>query len=159
VETECQADWIMKMIDRYQTHNIKTFAPKQEAIDDFIAHKDWFMKGTVWNEPCRSWYKSNQANAPITALWPGSTLHYIEAMRELRLEDFDVQYTGNRFAWMGNGYSQTELDPTADWAFYIREHDDDEPLSLGARRRLMNKSGTVTSNAGVNFSGNREAKL
>ena len=149
---EAQADFMLKLIDRYQTHNIRTFAPTHEAVSDFIAHKDDFMTRSVWADPCRSWYK-NRPDGPITALWPGSTLHYIEAMMELRIEDFDIKYAGNRFAWLGNGYSQTELDPTADWGYYIREVDDDGPASRGGRRRLLTKSGTVQSNAGINFTG------
>jgi hypothetical protein len=150
---EAQADFMLKLIDRYQTHNIRTFAPTQEAVSDFIAHKDEFMARSVWADPCRSWYK-NRPDGPITALWPGSTLHYIEALMELRVEDFDIKYAGNRFAWLGNGYSQTELDPTADWGYYIREVDDDGPASRAGRRRLLTKSGTVQSNAGINFAGN-----
>ncbi|KAF1990549.1 FAD/NAD(P)-binding domain-containing protein [Aulographum hederae CBS 113979] len=151
---ECQADYICKLIDRYQTHNIRTFAPTKDAISDFVAHKDEFMKRSVWADPCRSWYKAGTQNPDtITALWPGSTLHYMEALAALRMEDYEVKYQGNRFAWLGNGYSQTELDDTADWAYYIREHDDGEPLSLDVRRRILNKSGTVASNVGVNFSG------
>jgi cation diffusion facilitator CzcD-associated flavoprotein CzcO len=150
---ECQADYMCKMIDRYQTHNIRTFAPKKEAIDDFIAHKDMFMKRTVWEDPCRSWYKAAGPEGKVTALWPGSTLHYMEALQELRLEDWDVKYEGSRYAYLGNGYSQTEIDPTSDWAYYIREHDDGEPLSLDGRRRLLNKSGTVQKNEVVSFTG------
>ncbi|CAI6334554.1 unnamed protein product [Periconia digitata] len=154
---EAQADYMCKLIDRFQTHNIATFAPKAEAVDDFIAHKNQFMNGTVWQDPCRSWYKAGKPNGPITALWPGSTLHYIEAMMEVRLDDWDVQYSGNRFAWLGNGYSQTELDPTADWAYYIREKDDDAPLSRRRKLQLINKSGTVSQvDSGVNFTGKRE---
>jgi len=48
-----QADYMCKLIDHWQTHNIKTFSPKREAVDDFIAHKDTFMQRTVWNDPCR----------------------------------------------------------------------------------------------------------
>ncbi|KAK0326392.1 hypothetical protein LTR82_002233 [Friedmanniomyces endolithicus] len=158
---ELQADYMCKLIDHWQTHNIKTFSPKREAVDDFIAHKDMFMQRTVWNDPCRSWYKSGLINAPITALWPGSTLHYIEALSTLRLEDFNVEYAGNRFAWLGNGYSQTELDDTADWAYYIRERDEGEWLSRGKRRRDLTGSGTVKKVKGVDFSGasGGEAKL
>ena len=112
---ELQADYMCKLIDHWQTHNIKNFSPKPQAVEDFIAHKNEFMKRTVWTDNCRSWYKQNQVDAPITALWPGSTLHYIEALTDLRMEDYDVEYAGNRFAWLGNGYSQTELDGTADW--------------------------------------------
>lgn len=148
----------MKLIDRYQTHNISTFHPKSEAVKEFIEFKDNFMKQTVWADPCRSWYK-NSPDGPITALWPGSTLHYIEALQELRLEDWEVKYVGNRYAWLGNGYSQTELDPTADWAYYIREGDDDEPISRGRRRKLLTKSGTVSAQQGVNFAGDVQAKI
>lgn len=159
---ELQADYMCKLIDHWQTHNIKSFAPKKQAVADFIAHKDAMMKNMVWNDPCRSWYKSGQIDAPITALWPGSTLHYIEALADVRMEDFNVEYAGNRFAWLGNGFSQTELDPTADWAYYIREYDDGEWLSRGKRRRELTKSGTVNrSQESVNFVGERtaEAKL
>ncbi|KAF2653519.1 FAD/NAD(P)-binding domain-containing protein [Lophiostoma macrostomum CBS 122681] len=149
---EQQADYMCKLIDRFQTNNIAQFAPKAEAIADFIAHKDQFMKATVWQDPCRSWYKQ-RPDGPITALWPGSTLHYIEALMEVRLDDWDIKYNGNRFAWLGNGYSQTELDDTADWGYYIRERDDDEPLSRKRKLQLINGSGTMSGNAGVSFSG------
>lgn len=152
---EAQADYMCKLIDRFQTHNIASFAPKPEAVDDFIAYKDAFMAKTVWQDPCRSWYKG-RPDGPVTALWPGSTLHYIEALLDVRHDDWDVRYAGNRFAWMGNGYSQTEVDTTADWAYYVRERDDDEPIARGRRVRAMNKSGTVEATEGVNFTGRRE---
>ncbi|KAK4941427.1 hypothetical protein LTR10_018696 [Elasticomyces elasticus] len=154
---EYQADWMMRIIDRYQVHNIKSFAPTTEAVSDFIKYKDEFMKKTVWADPCRSWYKANQADAPVTALWPGSTLHYIEALGEVRWEDFNVEYNGNRFAWLGNGYSQTELDQTADWAYYVRDHDDGEYFSRGRKREIITKSGTCSHDSGgVDFTGRQE---
>jgi hypothetical protein len=73
------------------------------------------------------------------------------------MEDFNVEYAGNRFAWLGNGYSQTELDDTADWAYYIREYDDGEWLSRGKRRRELTRSGTVKRTGGVNFTGASES--
>jgi len=147
---EAQVDWMCKMLDRYQTTNIKTFAPKEEAVKDFVAFKDHFMTRMVWADKCRSWYKQGP-QGQITALWPGSALHYMECMKELRMDDFDVTYAGNRFAWLGNGYSQTELDDTADWSYYIRDHDDSPPLSTAAQRKLLSKSGTVTSRTMVKY--------
>lgn len=132
---------MMKLIDRYQTHNIASFAPQPEAVTDFIEFKNRFMKDTVWADGCRSWYKPS-ADGPVTALWPGSTLHYMEAMDEVRWDDWNVRYQGNRFDWMGNGYSQTELDQTADWGYYIRDKDDGEYMSRGKKLRILNKSGT-----------------
>lgn len=134
-----------KLIDRFQSSNVATFAPKPEAVADFVAHKDVFMERMVWADPCRSWYKSGSIDGKITALWPGSTLHYLEALKDLRMEDWDVSYAGNRFAWLGNGFSQTELDSTADWAYYIRDEDDDGPLSTAGRRKALSKSGTCIS--------------
>jgi cation diffusion facilitator CzcD-associated flavoprotein CzcO len=150
---EAQADWMMAVIDRYQTSNIHSICPKREAVDDFLDWKNDFMKGTVWADSCRSWYKANQADAPVTALWPGSTVHYIEALSEVRWEDMEVKYNGNRYGWLGSGFSQCESDDTADWAYYIREHDDQEYQSKGKRREILTKSGTVSGRTAVNFVG------
>ncbi|KAI0976925.1 hypothetical protein F4678DRAFT_129251 [Xylaria arbuscula] len=147
---ETQVDWICRFIDQYQTTNIKMFVPKEEAVRDFIQYKDYFMNRTVWTDPCHSWYK-NRGDGKVTALWPGSTLHYVECMKKIRLDDFEVTYAGNRFAWLGNGYSQTELDETADWSYYICEEDNSSPLSTAGQRKLLTKSGTVQGRALVKF--------
>lgn len=149
---EAQADWMCKLIDRYQVNNIARFAPSESAVRDFIEYKDYFMQRTVWADQCRSWYKG-RPDGPILALWPGSTLHYIEAMMNVRFDDFDFKSSGNRFAYLGNGYSRCEVDQTADWAWYIRERDDDAPLTTNGRNRLISKSGTVTDREVSSWSG------
>ncbi|KAI0015716.1 hypothetical protein F4780DRAFT_773363 [Xylariomycetidae sp. FL0641] len=155
---EAQADWVCRALDRWQTTNVAAFAPKAAAVDEFARWRDWFMRRTVWTDACRSWYKDG-ATGQVTGVWPGSTLHYLECVREVRWEDFDVRYAGgNRFAWLGNGFSQTELDDSADWAFYIREYDDDPPLSTAGRRRLLSKSGTVTDRQIVDYAGGQAAQ-
>lgn len=36
-------------------------------------------------------------------------------LKNVRYEDYEITYkTGNRFAFMGNGYSQTEMDDNGD---------------------------------------------
>ncbi|KAI0799432.1 hypothetical protein GGR55DRAFT_668922 [Xylaria sp. FL0064] len=148
---ETQVDWICRLIDQYQTTNMKTFFPKEEAVRDFIQYKDYFMDRIVWTDACHSWYK-NRTSGRVTALWPGSTLHYVECMKNIRLDDFEITYAGNRFAWLGNGYSQTELDETADWSYYIRDQDDTLPLTTAGQRKLLTKSGTVNNRAMVHYS-------
>jgi hypothetical protein len=148
---ETQADYMLKMITRWQTENWTTFAPKMQAVDDFIAHKDHFMKRTVWEEQCRSWYKNNSASGKVSALWPGSTLHYIEAMKDVHFDDWDINYQGNRFAWLGNGYSQCELDDLADTGYYIRSEDDGPYLSRGKARKVETKHGMKIEKDGANF--------
>ena len=44
---ETQADHMLQLVDRYQTENIASFAPKPEAVDDFMAHTRAFMPRTV----------------------------------------------------------------------------------------------------------------
>lgn len=140
---EAQADYMLKWCDRWQTEMIHSFTPKLAAIEDFTEWTDNFMRDTIWASGCRSWYKSHTIDGRVSALWPGSSLHYFEALQYPRAEDWDISCKGNRFSWLGNGFSQTECDLTADWAYYIREEDNSPFLSKGKRRKIMTKSGTV----------------
>ena len=44
----------------------------------------------------------------ISALWPGSTLHYMQTLAENRWEDYNWQHSRDRFAYWANGVSWTE---------------------------------------------------
>ena len=150
---ECQADYMLKFIDRYQTENIHYFVPKRDAVDDWVAHAANVLNKTVWAEDYRSWYKRDTgsqgergegregrlAAAEKLTLWPGSGLHYIEAMMDVRYEDWDIVYTGHRFAWLGNGFSRTETDEESDLAWYVRESDDGPFLSKEKRRKELTR--------------------
>ncbi|KAI7082988.1 flavin-binding monooxygenase [Hortaea werneckii] len=125
---EIQGEYIAQLMNRWQKEDITSFDPKLEAVDDFMEHKDAFMPTTVWHSGGESWYKDPHSKK-ITALWPGSSPHYMEALAHVRYEDYDVTFLGNnRFAYLGNGFSQTELDPTMDKAYYIRGKDDGQPI-------------------------------
>ncbi|KAL8882644.1 MAG: hypothetical protein Q9198_000392 [Flavoplaca austrocitrina] len=124
VGIEAQADYICKILNRIQCQSILSITVTESAVKDFLAHKDRFMPSTVWGQGCRSWYKNHTTNGKVLALWPGSTLHYIEALQEVRYEDFDICYIGNRFAYLGDGLSRLEQHTDADLAPYIRSHDD-----------------------------------
>ena len=139
---EAQADHILMLVDRYQTENIHSFCPKPAAVKDFTQHLVHFMPKTVWSEACRSGYKNHTTSGRVPTLWPGSTLHYLEAIRELRADDWDICYTGNRFEWLGNGVSQTEFDASSDLGYYIRDHDDSSFASRRMRREVYSRSGT-----------------
>lgn len=82
------------------------------------------MKDIPWNQDCRSWYKGNTADGKVVALWPGSTLHYIDILRDVLYEDFNVRYFGNRFSYLENGMSKLETAPDADLAQYTRSTND-----------------------------------
>lgn len=58
----------------------------------------------------------------MNAVWPGSSLHYIEAIRQPRYEDYEITYLGpakkNRWAWLGMG-SVRELVEKGDVSPYL----------------------------------------
>lgn len=130
------------LVDRYQTENIHSFCPKSVAVDDFAEHVATFMQKSVWSQGCRSGHEKRTTRGRVPTVWPGSTLHCLEALRELRADDWDIQYMGNRFAWLRNGCSQTEFDKTSDLGYYIRDHDDSPFASRRMRREAFSRSGT-----------------
>ncbi|KAF4987751.1 hypothetical protein FGRMN_10175 [Fusarium graminum] len=118
------------------------WTPISNACAEFKKYIAEVTNKMVWSDNCRHSHniKPNWGQPSIT--WPGSTLHYLEAIREPRFEDYDFGYSGNKFSWLGNGLSQTEWDPTADLAYYIRTEDDGRHLSRGARTKVISKSGS-----------------
>ena len=85
-----------------------------------------------------SWYKTN-GDTRVISLWPSSGLHYVEAISEVRGEDWNIQYKGNRFSWLGDGFSRGEIDPICDLAYYIRDCDEFPRLSRRKRRQALAK--------------------
>lgn len=78
------------------------------------------MKRLVWSSACSSWFKQGRKHGPVTAVYPGSRLHYFEMLRDVRWEDYEIGYLGrNRFEFMGNGYTQTELSVDGDPVWYF----------------------------------------
>lgn len=144
---EIQGEYISHFLNRWQKEDVLTFEPKIEAVNDFIHQKDLFMQETVWSTHCQSWYK-DPMTGKITALWPGSTLHYMEALANPRYEDYDIEYRGGRrFAYFGMGFSQTELSPNVDVTYYIRNKDDYAPLCRDLRSTFNAKDITPAISA------------
>jgi cation diffusion facilitator CzcD-associated flavoprotein CzcO len=165
---EAQADYMLYWFNRFQTEQVLQFSPKPAAVTHFIAHKNKFMASTVFQSPnVSSWYKGNPPSHNITALWPGSHLHYLECLRKPRADDWDVTYIGNRFEYLGSGFSQVEGEQSdADWSYYIRDHD----FSMGFgglgtsvrwdRERLV-RSGTCVEGGlkGYKWGGGKESTV
>jgi cyclohexanone monooxygenase len=79
----------------------------------------------VWTEECRSWYKAGNSFGKVLALWPGSTVHYLETLKSPRWEDWNYTYPANRnkYTYLGNGHSTVEAH-NGDLSYYIRNKDD-----------------------------------
>ncbi|KAF7588054.1 hypothetical protein BBP40_006223 [Aspergillus hancockii] len=143
VGIEAEGTYMTNFFNRWQKEDIKFFDPKKQAVDEFMEQKDLFMDTTVWAKGCRSWWKHNKTGK-VTALWPGSTLHYLEALAHPRYDDFEVQYAcSNRFSYLGNGFSQRQLDPTADLVYYLRERDEGSIFADGMSTRNAKDLGGI----------------
>ncbi|KAI0449643.1 FAD/NAD(P)-binding domain-containing protein [Xylaria acuta] len=144
ITIEAQADYVCTFLDRYQTQpSIHSIASKKPAYTDFVARAAGFMGKAVWSANCRNSYNNHTVRGRIPTTWPGSTLHYLEALREPRLEDWGFKYGTNRFSWLSDGISQTEWDPTADLGYYIRQDDNSVRGSRWERNAAANKSGAM----------------
>jgi cation diffusion facilitator CzcD-associated flavoprotein CzcO len=107
IEHGCK--YICKIIEKCQIEYIRSIAPKEEVMREFREHSDLFLKRTVWNQKCRSWYKGGTIDG-LPRLYPASRAHYIVTM-EPRYEDFVINYeSSNRFHFWGNGFTVRELD-------------------------------------------------
>lgn len=111
---ESEADYIVKCIRKLQKEVYAVMVPKKERVKDFSEYCKAYFEKTVYLDDCKSWYKDPQFNR-VTSLWPGSTLHAIEAFRSLRWEDFEYERIvrsggeSNALGWLGNGWSVTQL--------------------------------------------------
>ncbi len=98
--------YAVQIIQKLQTGYIKDLTPKMDVQDAFNEHCQEWVRHTVWVDECRSWYKNNETGR-VNAVWPGSSLHYIEAIKQPRYEDYDIEYIGpaskNMWAFLGMG--------------------------------------------------------
>jgi hypothetical protein len=84
------ADLAIAMIKKIQRENLRSISPRQDVTRQFTEHTQAMLHGTVWEDTCNSWYKNKQGR--ITAVWPGSALHFQDVIRNPRWEDWEINY-------------------------------------------------------------------
>ncbi|EGV64794.1 hypothetical protein PSN45_005146 [Yamadazyma tenuis] len=126
--TEAIAKNFIKIIQRVATESITSFEPKQEAVQDFINQRKTFLQRTIWNDPCRSWFKQGTYDGELM-MWPGSRIHFFEIMSSPRWEDYNLTYElDNRFSYFGNGFHVREFDNRdLSWYLGLLGDKDEEP--------------------------------
>lgn len=124
---EAEGDYIVKCIRKLQKEDYATMTIKPERVRDWREYCHEYFKNTVYTDKCNSWYKSDSgAGDRIIGLWPGSTLHAIEALRAPRWEDFDWESRdANRLRWLGNGWSVTHTKADEEEQSHGREYEGD----------------------------------
>lgn len=118
---EAEVSYLTKIIRKLQKEDYTSIVPKPSRVRDFHEYCRAYFAKTVYMEECRSWYKRD---GEITGLWPGSTLHCLEALRSPRWEDWDFEREEgeNALGWLGNGWSVCETgegDPS--WYLNVEE--------------------------------------
>ncbi|KAF2790345.1 FAD/NAD(P)-binding domain-containing protein [Melanomma pulvis-pyrius CBS 109.77] len=119
------SEYTIKLIKKMQREHIKSWVPKQDITDAFNEHTQEWIKHTVWKDDCRAWYKNNETGR-VNAVYPGSSLQYIDVIESPRYEDFEIQYMHkNPWAHLGMGASLSNVKQGADISPYLQlEHID-----------------------------------
>ncbi|OCK98235.1 flavin-binding monooxygenase [Cenococcum geophilum 1.58] len=105
---------------KMQEDNIKGWVPKQDIVDNFNEHAQEWIKHTVWNEDSRSRYKNNDIGK-VSAVRPGSSLHYTDIIAQPRYEDFEIKYEHkNPWVDLSMGYTLADSVPDSDVTPYLQ---------------------------------------
>lgn len=113
---------MIKWMKKIATEDIKSVEPRQDIVDQFIAYSDEVHKTLTWMGGCRSWYKKGRIDGRVTAAFAGSALVFQRLISEIRGEDFKIEHRSpNRFRFMGNGFTEFELDENNDLSWYIQK--------------------------------------
>ncbi|KAK1659954.1 hypothetical protein BDP55DRAFT_732822 [Colletotrichum godetiae] len=110
---EATGDYFVRILSKVVRQRVKSFDVRPEAQSDFDKHTQEFMKHMVWTGTCRSWFKKG-ITGKVSALWPGSSLHYMQCLAEDRWEDYEWRYDRERYSYWREGFSwieQPEKDP------------------------------------------------
>ncbi|KAF3010374.1 hypothetical protein E8E14_010060 [Neopestalotiopsis sp. 37M] len=130
---EATSDYFIRLLRKVIRQRVKALDVRPEAQQDFDTHTQSVMRDMVWTGSCRSWFKRG-IDGKVTALWPGSSLHYMQTLAENRWEDYSWDHAVERFSYWGSGISWIE-DPSVD--------------KLGAEERSsMLESTTVPASSG-----------
>ncbi|RSL49542.1 hypothetical protein CEP54_012383 [Fusarium duplospermum] len=118
------AKYLTRIIKKCQVEGIRAISPQQAAVDELFEHTQQFMPRTAWSGNCISWFKGGTLDGPVTALHPGSRIHFFHMLEGFRGEDWEYTWRKktNRFQFLGNGFSMKEFDGE-DSTWYLNEPD------------------------------------
>jgi hypothetical protein len=109
---QATAIYVYKWLEKLQTEMIKSFEVRHDVNEEYNQHMQKYLERTVWTRNCRSWYKRGTVEGPVVAIYGGTSFHFMEAIKNPRWEDFNVERLeearANRFAYLGNGFSRRE---------------------------------------------------
>jgi hypothetical protein len=128
---EASVAYTVRAVRKLQREDYVSMEPAAGAVRGFMGYVDGYFARTVYVDGCRSWYRRG---GKVVGLWPGSTLHALEALRAPRWEDWvyesddddDGVRGGNGLRWLGNGNSVTQTSGDPSW--YINPGEVEVPV-------------------------------
>jgi hypothetical protein len=161
---ECVAEYVIKCVQKLQLEYIGSMDAKPSAQKAFIEHVDHYFAGTIFtynvsvfpsevntqtnNSQCKSWFKRNQEDGKVVALWPGSSLNAQTALKYPRYEDFEYSYLplarANPLCWLGNGLTVAQETGKGTTA-YLDEVDIPPIIKNGPRVKKVEVNGLKMS--------------
>ena len=109
---QATAIYIYKWLEKLQAEGLRSFVVRHDVNEEYNQHMQKYLQRTVWTRGCRSWYKRGTVDGPVVAIYGGTTFHFMEALKNPRWEDFEMDTTAiakaNRFAYLGDGFTQRE---------------------------------------------------
>lgn len=107
---EICCEYILRCCHKIQHDHLRSLEVKQEPITQLYEHIDAWHEGSVWNSPCKSWYKNNIVGGKLW-IWAGSALHFMKTMKgEPRYEHYNLEYKEkNMWSFLGNGRVKPEI--------------------------------------------------
>jgi len=86
---ERQVEYIVRLMRKVEADGARGLAARPELLPEYVRDLEARMEKRVWTTGgCRSWYQSEGGG--IYTLWPGSTLSYRQALRQIRLSDYQL---------------------------------------------------------------------
>lgn len=97
--------YVVKAVQKISREHIKAIEVKKSSLISWSSYLEKYFPLTVHVDSCTSWYKTG--NGHITGLWPGSSMHAMETLKNPRWEDFEYeQWNGHdQLEWLGNGWT------------------------------------------------------
>ena len=80
-------DYVMKCLEKIESGEIKTMAPKTTAATEFGEALMTSFDDTIWVTGCSSWYFDGSS---VPQTWPWTPAHFRETLKEPKWEHYDI---------------------------------------------------------------------
>lgn len=112
---EINCEYILRCCRKIQDEHLHSVEIKQEPVTQLWQHIDQWHQRSVWNLPCKSYYKNNIVGGKLW-IWAGSALHFRKTMSgDPRYEHYNIRYRdSNMWSFLGNGKVKAEIEKPTD---------------------------------------------